>query len=253
MKKVYGILFLTLVLALILMPFKALAISKQNADDSYMKGNYQQAIADYNKLLQQGVSADLYYNLGNAYYRSDNLAMAILSYERALRLSPGDKDIRFNLQFANSKTIDKITPMDDNVFATWYGSIVNFTSVDNWAKTSIVCIILALILMLTYLFANRLILRKIGFFGSIGLLIVFVFSMLFAWQQKSDLEHSKGAIVMVSSVSVKQSPVASSPDDFVLHEGTRVEITENGIRGWSGIKTGDGREGWIKSSAIEKI
>lgn len=253
MKKIYDIFILALLSAFMLIPFRASAISKQNADDSYLKGNYQQAIADYNKLLQQGASADLYYNLGNAYYRSDNLAMAILSYERALRLSPGDKDIRFNLQFANSKTIDKITPMDTNVFVTWYRNVVNFTSVDNWARASIICIVLALILMLTYLFANRLMLRKIGFFGSIGLLIIFAFSMLFAWQQKSDLEHSKGAIVMVPSVSVKQSPVASSSDDFVLHEGTRVEITESGIHGWSGIKTGDGREGWIKSSAIEKI
>lgn len=253
MEKQHNIMASMVLLLLMVLPIQAIAVTKQAADESYIKGNYQQAINDYNDLLKKGASADLYYNLGNAYYRSDNIAMAILSYERALRLSPGDEDIRFNLQFANSKTIDKITPVDDNIFDTWYKSVVNFTNVDNWARTSIVCFILTLALILTYLFAHNLILRKVGFFCSIASFLIFIFSVLFAWQQKYDLEHSNGAIVMVSSISVKQSPVATSPDSFVIHEGTRVEITEDGIRGWSGIKTGDGREGWVKSSALEKI
>lgn len=246
--------FALLVLAILfLLPMKGLAITKQNADDCYKKGNYQQAIIDYNELLKRGVSADILYNLGNAYYRSDNLAHAILCYERALLLSPGDKDIRFNLQFANSKTIDKITPEDENVFATWYKSIVNFTSVDRWAKTSIVCIIAALLLMLVYLFTFSVRSRKIGFYGSVAFLVVFAFSSLFAWQQKSSLESRTGAIVMMPSVGVKPSPENNSNDAFVLHEGTRVSITDNGMKGWKAIRVGDGREGWIKASAIEVI
>lgn len=248
--RMYALLMLV---AMLLLPASGMAITKKNADDCYRTGNYQQAIADYKELLKHGVSPDIYYNLGNAYYRSDNLAHAILCYERALRLSPGDKDIRFNLQFANSKTIDKITVEDENVFATWYKSIVNFTSVDRWAATSIVCIIAALLLMLVYLFAFSVSLRKVGFYGSIVFLVVFGFSTLFAWQQKSSLENRTSAIVMVPSVSVKASPVNNSNDVFVLHEGTHVDITDNGMKGWKAIRLGDGREGWIKAAAIEMI
>lgn len=245
-----SIILLALMLGL---PSCVRAITKQNADDCYKKGNYQQAIADYTTLLKEGVSADLYYNLGNAYYRSDNIAHAILCYERALLLSPGDKDIRFNLQFANSKTIDKITPNNEIIFVTWYKSLINLASVDTWAHISIVCVILALILALIYLFASHVLLRKIGFFGGITLLLAFLCTTLFAYQQKSTLENRCGAIIMAPSVSVKQSPVNNSADAFVLHEGTRVDVTDNGMKGWKGIRVADGREGWIRSNSLEMI
>lgn len=245
--------FVIAIVSLLLLPLTASAITKQDADFCYRKGNYQQAITDYNTLLKQGVSADLYYNLGNAYYRSDNLARAILCYERASQLSPGDKDIKFNLQFANSKTIDRITPANEVIFVTWYKGLVNFTSVDNWARLSIVSIVLALILMLIYLFTSRINLRKTGFYGSIAFLVIFALSTLFAYQQKSALEERTGAIIMAPSVNVKQSPVNNAADAFVLHEGTRVDITDNGMKGWKGIRVGDGREGWIKADAIELI
>lgn len=242
-----------MLLMALLVPAKGLAITKQNADDCYKKGNYQQAIIDYQELLKKGVSADIYYNLGNAYYRSDNLAKAILCYERASLISPGDKDIRFNLQFANSKTIDKIVPEDENVFETWFNSLVNFTSIDRWAKISIASIIIALFLMLVYLFAYSVRSRKIGFYGSITFIVVFLFTTLFAWQQKSSFAKRSGAIIMVPSVGIKSSPTNNANDAFVLHEGTRVDITDNSMKGWKAVKIGDGREGWIKSSAIELI
>jgi tetratricopeptide (TPR) repeat protein len=242
---------LTLLLALL--PLKAGAITKQNADAEYLRGNYQQAIADYKELLQKGVSADLLYNLGNAYYRTDNLPMAILYYERALVLSPGDADIRFNLQFARSKTIDKITPEGEMFFVTWYHSLVNLTGVDQWARLGIVAIVVALLLMLVYLFAPRVALRKVGFFGSITFLVVFLLANSFAWQQKYAFTHRSGAIIMVPSVNVKKTPVANSADAFVLHEGTRVDITDKSMKGWAGVKLADGREGWIPSKLLGQI
>ena len=105
------------------------AASKKIADSEYLRGNYHQAIKDYNEILKRGVSADIYYNLGNSYYRTDNLTQAILAYERAYLLAPGDADIRFNLQFASSKTIDKITPINEMFFVTWYHSLVNFKTI----------------------------------------------------------------------------------------------------------------------------
>lgn len=245
--------FVWLLAMMLLTSLSASAITKQNADAEYQKGNYQQAIKDYEDLLNNGVSADIYYNLGNAYYRTDNITKAVLAYERAHLLSPGDEDINFNLQFARSKTIDKITPVSEMFFVTWYKSLVNFTSVDNWAKSAIISIILALVLVLVYLFGPHIILRKIGFFGGISLFVIFLLCNLFAYQQKEELVNRKGAIVIAPTVNVKKTPSKSSSDEFVIHEGTRVDITDKTISGWRGIHLADGRDGWIETKQLEEI
>lgn len=249
--KVSGFSFVLMIL--MLMPLSANAITKQNADVEYAKGNYQQAIKDYQEILKTGVSSEIYYNLGNAYYRTDNITQALLAYERALQLSPGDNDIRFNLQYARSKTIDKITPETEMFFVTWYNSLVNFTSVDRWANTAIVSIEMALLLILVFLFAPQMWARKSGFYGSAVFLLLFAFANLFAFQQKHELETKQGAIVIAPTVNVKKTPAASGTDVFVIHEGTRVDITDRGMKQWRGIKLADGREGWLKTSQIEEI
>lgn len=249
--KVSGFSFVLMIL--MLMPLSANAITKQNADDEYAKGNYQQAIKDYQEILKTGVSSEIYYNLGNAYYRTDNITQALLAYERALQLSPGDNDIRFNLQYARSKTIDKITPETEMFFVTWYHSLVNFTSVDRWANTAIVSIVMALLLILVFLFAPQMWARKSGFYGSAVFLLLFAFANLFAFQQKHELETKQGAIVIAPTVNVKKTPAASGTDVFVIHEGTRVDITDRGMKQWRGVKLADGREGWLKTSQIEEI
>ena len=245
--------FSFVLMILMLMPLSANAITKQNADVEYAKGNYQQAIKDYQEILKTGVSSEIYYNLGNAYYRTDNITQALLAYERALQLSPGDNDIRFNLQYARSKTIDKITPETEMFFVTWYNSLVNFTRVDRWANTAIVSIVMALLLILVFLFAPQMWARKSGFYGSAVFLLLFAFANLFAFQQKHELETKQGAIVIAPTVNVKKTPAASGTDIFVIHEGTRVDITDRGMKQWRGIKLADGREGWLKTSQIEEI
>lgn len=245
--------FSFVLMILMLMPLSANAVTKQNADDEYAKGNYQQAIKDYQEILKTGVSSEIYYNLGNAYYRTDNITQALLAYERALQLSPGDNDIRFNLQYARSKTIDKITPETEMFFVTWYNSLVNFTSVDRWANTAIVSIVMALLLILVFLFAPQMWARKSGFYGSAVFLLLFAFANLFAFQQKHELETKQGAIVIAPTVNVKKTPAASGTDVFVIHEGTRVDITDRGMKQWRGINLADGREGWLKTSQIEEI
>lgn len=229
------------------------AITKQNADTEYQKGNYQQAIRDYEEILKTRASAAIYYNLGNAYFRTDNITKAVLNYERAHLYAPGDEDINFNLQFARSKTIDKITPASEMFFVTWYRMLVNYTSVDNWAKIGIFSIIMALILVLVYLFGPQLFMRKIGFFGGLFFLISFLISNLFAYQQKQVQINRTGAIIMEPSVNIKKTPAKQSADLFVLHEGTRVDITDKTINGWRGIRVADGREGWIETKHIEEI
>ena len=240
-------------LFLLLVPLSASAVTKAQADSSYVQEHYQQAARQYEALLKQGVSADIYYNLGNCYYRMDNITQAVLAYERALLLSPGDEDIRFNLQMARSKTIDKITPESEMFFVTWYHSLVNMQSVDAWARLALIALAIAIVLALAYLFAEAIWLRKVGFFGALAALLLFLGSNVFAWQQKRGLDHRTGAVVIRSAVNVKSTPSRNGTDLFILHEGTRVTITDSSMKGWKEIRVGDGKQGWLETKEIEVI
>ena len=238
---------------LMLLPMAANAATKADADSAYVNGNYQEAIKVYESLLKQGESAELYYNLGNAYYRTENITRAVLNYERALLLSPGDGDIRFNLQIARSKTIDKIVPESEMFFVTWYRSLVNIMSVDGWGRMALVSLALVIVLFLVYLFSARVWVQKVGFFGGGILLVVFVFSNFFAWQQRQQLLNREGAIVVAPSVTVKSTPAQNGTDLFILHEGTKVVITDGSMKSWREIRLADGKKGWIESKKIELI
>ena len=245
---------LMLLLLLFVLPLSVNAITKSNADKEYAKGNYQQAVKDYNELLKGGkVNADVYYNLGNSYYRLDNITRAIINYERALMLSPGDPDIRFNLQLARSKTIDKITPESEMFFVTWYRSFVNLTSVDGWAYASIISVMFALVLVLIYLFVNNVMLRKVGFFGAMFMMTLFMLSNIFAYQQRLQFYKRTSAIVIAPSITIKTTPSQTGKDAFTIHEGTKVEITDGTMNKWKSVRLADGREGWIRSNKIEII
>ena len=243
----------TIVLLLMMLPLAANAVTKPEADSAYVNGNYQEAIKGYESLLKQGASAELYYNLGNAYYRTENITRAVLNYERALLLSPGDGDIRFNLQIARSKTIDKIVPESEMFFVTWYRSLVNLMSVDGWGRMALISLAIVIVLFLVYLFSARVWVQKLGFFGGIVLLLLFVLSHFFAWQQRQQLLYRQGAIVVAPSVAVKSSPAQNGTDLFILHEGTKVVITDGSMRNWREIRLADGKKGWIESKKIEVI
>lgn len=245
--------FLLLFLSYQFSPVTCGAVTKADADSAYVQGNYQKAIELYSTLLKEGQSADIYYNLGNAYYRTEEITQAILAYERALLLSPGDADIRFNLQLARTKTIDKMVPQSEFFVVTWYRSLVNQMSVDGWAYTSLVLLALTIILALLYLFSSPVWLRKVGFFGGLLTLLFFVLANLFAWQQKQTLMHRDGAIVTGSAVSVKSTPAASGTDLFILHEGTKVIVTDDTMSDWREIRMPDGKVGWVETTQIEII
>ena len=126
-------------------------------------------------------------------------------------------------------------------------------SVDGWARTALVLLALVIILSLAYLFSERIWLRKLGFFAGLFLLVLFVLSNIFAWQQKQNLVNRKGAIVMQPSVTVKSTPAKNGTDLFILHEGTKVTITDATMKGWREIRLADGKEGWIESNQLETI
>ncbi len=244
---------LALVALLVSAPSYAETITKQMADAEYAKGNYQEAIREYNEVLKSGVSADIYYNLGNAYFRTENITQAVLAYERALKLSPSDKDIRFNLQFARARTADKITPESEAFFVTWYRSLVNLFPSNTWAVVSVVCFLLMLLMLVAYLFAPRVWMIRSGFYVAVGCAILFVLTTLLAWQQKRTSQNHNGAIITATQVVVKKTPEDNAATEMTLHEGTRVDITDRNIKGWRAIRLTDGREGWLHSNTIEEI
>ena len=229
------------------------AVTKAQADSAYQQEQYQQAAQIYEQLLKRGESADLYYNLGNAYYRMDDITHAVLAYERALLLSPGDADVRFNLQMARSKTVDKIVPESEMFFVTWYRSLVRLMSVDAWARTAIVALLSAMLLILVYLFAQRIWLRKVGFFGGVLFFVVFLAANIFGFQLQQSLLHRTGAIIIRSAVPVKSTPSQNGTDLFILHEGTRVNIIDDTMKGWREIRVADGKSGWVEVKDIEVI
>lgn len=250
MKYMKKLLFMA---ALLLSFVSASAQTKAEADSAYVQERYEQAISLYNKLLETGASASVYYNLGNAYYRTGDMAHAILAYERAYLMEPGDADIRFNLQLARTKTIDKIVPESEMFFITWFRQMIDWYSADQWGRAVVVCFALFAVSLLLYFFAGRMLWRKVGFGVGACTLILAVLFHIFAYQQQQKLLVRTHAIVMSSSLTVKSTPSTSGTDLFVLHEGTKVEITDDTMKDWKEIRLADGKVGWVPVKTIERI
>lgn len=241
------------VLVFLPMSISLYAYEKVDADSAYSKENYDEALNIYSALNEEEENSTLYYNIGNCHYRKGEIAKAILNYERALLLNPSDKDVRFNLELARSKTIDKIVPERDLFFVSWYHIILNGFSVDGWAIMGLTCFVLMLVGVLMYLFASQLLYKKIGFFSAVLLFLFTVVSNIFAHEQYSKLTQRTGAIIMPTSVVVKSTPNSAGTELFVLHEGTYVEIVDESMKEWCEIKLSDGKVGWIQVSEIERI
>jgi tetratricopeptide (TPR) repeat protein len=223
------------------------------ANDSYAAGEYDVALADYEAILNQGkYSAVLYYNLANTYFKLDQLGKAILYYNRALRLSPTDEDIRHNLEYAEQMTKDSIEEIPEFVLTTWMKAVRGVCSATAWTIISLVMIVLALSMALVYLLAHRLSLRKTGFYVMAVAGLLFIVTTLFALSEREQVVDSREAVVMNSAVSIKSSPDRAAVELFVLHEGTKVYIGSE-MAGWAEVRIADGRKGWIETNRIEKI
>lgn len=220
---------------------------------AYAKGNYAKAIDFYTKFLNSGyLSADVYYNLGNCYYRTNQIANAILNYERAKKLSPADADINFNLQLANEKTTDKITPDAHLMFVNWWDSFVNLASERGWGILCILFLCISLTLIIVYLLSPRLGLKQLGFWGGIFMLAFCLLTFMMAHQQYEAATSHDTAIVMSGSVTVKGAPNDSGTQLFLIHEGTKVRILRtNGT--WVEVKLANGNQGWMPSADLAVI
>lgn len=228
-------------------------VTKTQGDSAYMRNDYASAIQIYESLLTKGEAAEIYYNLGNSYYKTDDIAKAILNYERALLLQPGNADVRANLEIARSKTIDKVVSVPDIFFVTWTKSLINCLSVDAWAKLGVAFFILLLVSFSLFFFSKQIVWKKSGFIAGIVFLVFVVLSNVFASEQKTELMNRNNAIILSPSVTVRSTPSESGTSLFVLHEGHKIEIKDNSMREWKEIRLEDGKVGWVPASAIEVI
>ena len=225
----------------------------KEAETAYTQENYLQAIEHYEEILKiYGDSYEVYYNLGNAYYKADKVAPAILNYERALLLNPGDAAIRFNLEVAKLKIVDRIDPIGEFFVVQWFRTIQNLLGVDTWASLGITCFILFIGCLILFFFSKWMRLRKLGFYLGIILFLTVICANLFAWNQQKAIVERKGAIIFAPTVTIKSSPDASGTDLFVLHEGTKAFIKST-LGEWYEIEIEDGNVGWIRQKDVERI
>ncbi len=218
----------------------------ENANALYKRAEYQKAASTYEEILKTGVaSSELYFNLGNAYYKLNQIPFAILYYERALLLAPSDEDIQTNLEMAKLKTVDKIEQLPQLAIFTWIESLTNFMSSNLWALTSIILFGLTLLFISIFLYSKVLHIRKMSFWLSVFVLIGFITSIYFSQKQKIKIESHGFAILVSPSITVKSSPNENGTDLFVIHEGTKVSILSKSDT-WVEIKLSDGKVGWLQ-------
>lgn len=223
------------------------------ANAAYVEGDYAAAEAAYRTILEQGlVSMKLWYNLANACFKQERLGEAILCYNRALRLAPGNDDVRYNLEVAEARTKDTIERLPEFFVKGWIRSLRRTMGCTAWSLVSLAALAVLLAGVLLFLLAQRLTLRKAGFYGTLAALLIFVVTTLFAVAERREMAANDEAVIMVSSTAVKSSPDRSSTDLFVLHEGTKVRIDEQ-IDDWCEIRIADGKKGWIERRKIEII
>lgn len=221
-----------------------------SANTAYSKNKFDAAIKHYDQIIANGYeSPEVYYNLGNAHYKSSRIALAILNYERAKKLSPADEDINYNLKMANAKLVDKIESLPQLFITDWWNSFILSLSERNWSIIFIAFIWIGFAGLLIYFLTKNRSTKQLGFIICVA---AFAFSLffLFVARKSNQISMSRNeAIILTSSVSIKGSPSEQGTNLFILHEGTKVHLEQtNGD--WLEVKIPNGNRGWIKSADL---
>ena len=224
------------------------------ANQAYSEARWEDAINDYTAIAELSLeSAPLWCNLGSAWYKTGNLAKAILCYERALKLDPSYDDARYNLELLNSMKLDRLESVPELILTTWVKALGRTLDSNSWAVCFLVFLALTLAMALLFILGSSVASRRTGFFSCIVFLLLTIASISFSVWQKNDYMRADSAVVMKPVASVKSSPAGDSAVDlFVLHEGTKVDVIDS-VGGWYNIELSDGRQGWLPSSDIEII
>jgi tetratricopeptide (TPR) repeat protein len=253
MKKLLIILSLFFITSGIKAQLTTLENLVEQANQAYSSADYQSAISQYESVLSSGYeSAGLYFNLGNAYFKSDDIPSALLFYEKARKLDPTDENIRFNLDLANSRIVDKMEPLPKFFLRAWWKAARDVFSSDYWAEIAVICFILALLSAAFFIISSAVVVRKISFWAGIVFISFVSLSLLFSLSGYYEYSRRSSGIVFTPTVTVKSSPNDSSVDLFVIHEGTKVFITDL-VEGWSEVRLANGNVGWVKTDTYRPI
>ncbi len=250
MKRAYLILLLSMLFGVVSASPDSLFLK---ANGLYQDGKYELALEQYMRVIDSGLeSADLYYNMGNAAYRSNSIGYAILYFEKALKLDPSHEDASNNLEFTSRYRVDTFEEVPELFIRTWMRTFILRFSERTWSMVSLVLFILVTFSVLIYIFSRRLILKKIGFFVALIGFVLFIITFSAAISRHQTIIRPDAAIILAPSVVVRSSPSDTGTELFILHEGTKVKVNE-GVTGWQNIRVIDGREGWISSRDFGSI
>jgi tetratricopeptide (TPR) repeat protein len=225
----------------------------EKGNDLYQKGKYDLAAKEYESVLAENKeSAELYFNLGNCYYKLQQTAPAIYNYEKALVLDPSNAAVLNNIKFAQKQTIDEIKVVPKVGFGKLIRDFTGIYPFDTWAWITIAFAILFLSFFLGYYLSQTVVVKRIFFFGMFIIIVLILISISAAFFEKSHFDNEKPAIVFAESVEVRSEPQKASGTIFVLHEGTKVYVEET-LENWKKIQLTDGTEGWIDGKAIKEV
>ena len=251
-KKIVGLLMLCLMLfsASYAESYQQLM---QRANTAYQQQQYAEAVALYQQIADAGNEGSvLYYNLGNAYYKTDDLSHALLWYERALRLDPRNEDIKHNIAFVNRQLVDRIEVLPELFITRWWNALSKSLTSNTWAILSIIFCALMFLSVVLLLVARRPWLRSLGMATTVLCLMLTVFSIIFAHKEAVRYEKFPEAIVMQPVLNAKSTPNATGNDLFVIHEGLKVGVTDR-LNDWLEIKLPNGEKGWVPAQGVEVI
>lgn len=219
----------------------------------YNEGDYVKAVENYMRILSNGEhSAELYFNLGNTYYKLDSIAPSIYYYEKALLLKPNDKDVLNNLAYAQNMTLDAIEPIPETTFSKLYKEFTNYLSFDQWAYLAVAFMILFVSLYIAFYYFKFSTQKRIAFIGSIAALMLSLVMTLLAYMEYRDFTSERAAIVFAEQTSIKSEPNNRSQAVFDLHAGTKVEVMDQ-LNDWKKIQLSDGKTGWVLASDIKEL
>jgi len=245
-------------LALLLITVQSFAASfiddlMEAGNKAYQDGNYEEALNNYEKILHEGyVSPALFYNIGNSHFRQNQIGLAILNYERSLKMKPNDENVIYNLNIAKARIVDRIQTVPELFIFSWWKSIITTFNASGWSLIVLILYLALIVIAIVWFITKSSNLKSVLFISGMANAVVLLIAVILLISSiRFETENDFG-ILLQTTVTAKASPTDKSGDAFVIHEGVKFQITDK-LDQWSEIKLEDGKIGWILQNTFEKI